>query len=99
MAEGMGFVWVNDTSKYHDLPTPIIWPEKTVFTTSVTHQLHCLVGSPAQQNSIAASTNSYQVHYRSDLLRNEGEPYYTGGPPLAHDALLRLHAPGHHVLR
>lgn len=42
MPIGMGFQWVNDTDKYHDLPTPIIWPEKTVFTTSVTHQLHCL---------------------------------------------------------
>ncbi|KAJ2891605.1 hypothetical protein MKZ38_000180 [Zalerion maritima] len=42
MPLGMGFVWVNDTHKYHDLPHPIEWPEKTVFTTSVTHQLHCL---------------------------------------------------------
>ncbi|KAK6220072.1 hypothetical protein QIS74_05574 [Colletotrichum tabaci] len=42
MPIGMGFQWVNDTHKYHDLPTPIIWPEKTVFTTSITHQLHCL---------------------------------------------------------
>ncbi|KAI1337243.1 hypothetical protein F5Y15DRAFT_390699 [Xylariaceae sp. FL0016] len=42
MPKGMGFVWVNDTSKYHDLPHPIMWPEKTVFTTSITHQLHCL---------------------------------------------------------
>ncbi|KAI1084738.1 hypothetical protein F5B20DRAFT_219417 [Whalleya microplaca] len=42
MPKGMGFVWVNDTQKYHDLPTPIMWPDKTVFTTSATHQLHCL---------------------------------------------------------
>ncbi|KAI1811879.1 hypothetical protein GGS20DRAFT_592426 [Poronia punctata] len=42
MPLGMGFVWVNGTEKYHDLPTPIMWPEKTVFTTSATHQLHCL---------------------------------------------------------
>ncbi|KAK4445834.1 hypothetical protein QBC34DRAFT_306324 [Podospora aff. communis PSN243] len=42
MPKGMGFVWVNDTHKYHDLPTPIEWPDKTVFTTSMTHQLHCL---------------------------------------------------------
>ncbi|KAK2048599.1 hypothetical protein LZ31DRAFT_46999 [Colletotrichum somersetense] len=42
MPYGMGFQWVNDTHKYHDLPTPIVWPEKTVFTTSMTHQLHCL---------------------------------------------------------
>lgn len=39
----MGFVWVNETERYHDLPTPIDWPDKTVFTTSVTHQIHCLV--------------------------------------------------------
>lgn len=44
--DGMGFQWVNDTHKYHDLPTPIYWPGKTVFTTSVTHQLHCLVSRP-----------------------------------------------------
>lgn len=43
MAEGMGFQWVNDTHKYHDLPKPIDWYEgMTVFTTSVTHQIHCL---------------------------------------------------------
>ncbi|KAK3365548.1 hypothetical protein B0T24DRAFT_636073 [Lasiosphaeria ovina] len=42
MPKGMGFVWVNETHKYHDLPTPVDWPDKTVFTTSMTHQLHCL---------------------------------------------------------
>ncbi|KAB5582296.1 hypothetical protein GE09DRAFT_263226 [Coniochaeta sp. 2T2.1] len=42
MPRGMGFQSVNDTSKYHDLPTPIEWPDQTVFTTSMTHQLHCL---------------------------------------------------------
>ncbi|KAI0397187.1 hypothetical protein F5Y17DRAFT_455341 [Xylariaceae sp. FL0594] len=42
MPVGMGFVWVNNTERYHDLPTPIVWPNKTVFTTSATHQLHCL---------------------------------------------------------
>jgi hypothetical protein len=39
----MGFQHVKEPSKYHDLPTPIDWDEgKTVFTTSMTHQLHCL---------------------------------------------------------
>lgn len=39
----MGFQWVKDPSKYHDLPHPIQWYEgMTVFTTSMTHQLHCL---------------------------------------------------------
>jgi len=42
MPKGMGFVWVNETHKYHDLPRPVDWPDKTVFTTSMTHQLHCL---------------------------------------------------------
>lgn len=43
MPKGMGFQWVNDTHKYHDLPKPIDWYEgMTVFTTSVTHQIHCL---------------------------------------------------------
>jgi hypothetical protein len=42
MPKGMGFVWVNETHKYHDLPKPVDWPDKTVFTTSMTHQLHCL---------------------------------------------------------
>lgn len=43
MPLGMGFQWVKDPSKYHDLPHPIQWYEgMTVFTTSMTHQLHCL---------------------------------------------------------
>ncbi|KAI0019417.1 hypothetical protein F4780DRAFT_780454 [Xylariomycetidae sp. FL0641] len=42
MPRGNGFVEVNDTQNYHDLPTPVIWPGKTTFTTSTTHQLHCL---------------------------------------------------------
>lgn len=40
----MGFQWVNDTHKYHDLPKQIEWiDDMTVYTTSVTHQIHCLV--------------------------------------------------------
>lgn len=40
----MGFQWVKDPQKYHDLPKQIEWYEgMTVFTTSVTHQIHCLV--------------------------------------------------------
>jgi hypothetical protein len=43
MPKGIGFQEVPDPSKYHDLPTPIVWDEgHTVFTTSWTHQLHCL---------------------------------------------------------
>ena len=40
---GMGFQHIKRPELYHDLPTPIIWDQnKTVFTTSMTHQLHCL---------------------------------------------------------
>ena len=41
----MGFQEVKDPGnpKYHDMPTPIHWPDNmTVYTTSMTHQLHCL---------------------------------------------------------
>jgi hypothetical protein len=40
---GLGYVRVTDPSKYVDLPTPIHdYPDETVFTTSMPHQLHCL---------------------------------------------------------
>ncbi|KAL2166757.1 hypothetical protein VTG60DRAFT_2241 [Thermothelomyces hinnuleus] len=43
MPKGIGFQRVDDPSAYHDLPTPISWYDgETVFTTSWTHQLHCL---------------------------------------------------------
>ncbi|KAF9728696.1 hypothetical protein PMIN01_13076 [Paraphaeosphaeria minitans] len=42
MPKGMGFQSIPDPENYHDLPTPIVWPNQTVFTTSMTHQLHCL---------------------------------------------------------
>jgi len=32
---GMGFQWMNETEKYHDLPHLIEWPDKTVFTASM----------------------------------------------------------------
>jgi hypothetical protein len=42
-AEGLGYVQVKDAQKYDNLPHPIHdYPNHTVFTTSVTHQLHCL---------------------------------------------------------
>ncbi|KAF2733050.1 hypothetical protein EJ04DRAFT_513488 [Polyplosphaeria fusca] len=40
---GLGYVGVKDPSKYDELPKPIHdYTKKTVFTTSMTHQLHCL---------------------------------------------------------
>ncbi|KAH6855885.1 hypothetical protein B0I37DRAFT_411849 [Chaetomium sp. MPI-CAGE-AT-0009] len=39
---GLGYVQINNTRSYNNLPTPLeLYPDST-FTTSVTHQLHCL---------------------------------------------------------
>jgi hypothetical protein len=53
MPKGIGMVWVNNTEEYDNLPTPIRWSDKskTVFTTSATHQLHCLVSLPPHHPS------------------------------------------------
>ncbi|KAL5115067.1 hypothetical protein ACEQ8H_007042 [Pleosporales sp. CAS-2024a] len=41
--EGLGYLHVKDPSEYNNLPHPIHdYTAQTVFTTSVTHQLHCL---------------------------------------------------------
>jgi hypothetical protein len=44
--KGLGYVQVKDPEKHDNLPTPLqgefIPPNMTVFTTSMTHQLHCL---------------------------------------------------------
>lgn len=40
--EGLGYLKVSDPSRYDNLPHPLEGYDDTVFTTSVTHQLHCL---------------------------------------------------------
>ncbi|KAL2018655.1 hypothetical protein VTK56DRAFT_490 [Thermocarpiscus australiensis] len=40
--KGFGFVRVNNTKDYNNLPTPLEWYPDSTFTTSVTHQIHCL---------------------------------------------------------
>ncbi|KAF1947999.1 hypothetical protein EJ02DRAFT_332806 [Clathrospora elynae] len=41
--EGLGYVNVKNPSQYNNLPHPIHdYPSETVYTTSVTNQLHCL---------------------------------------------------------
>ncbi|KAL2066331.1 hypothetical protein VTL71DRAFT_2402 [Oculimacula yallundae] len=63
MPIGMGFQWVNDTHKYHDLPTPIVWPNKTVFTTSMTHQLHCLFAIVETYSGLTSNTTLPEDHH------------------------------------
>lgn len=41
--EGLGYVEIDNPEEYDNLPTPLRGFDKAVFTTSVTHQLHCLV--------------------------------------------------------
>lgn len=40
--KGLGYVKVDDRSGYDNLPHPLQGYSKAVFTTSMTHQLHCL---------------------------------------------------------
>ncbi|KAH6718010.1 hypothetical protein BKA61DRAFT_641769 [Leptodontidium sp. MPI-SDFR-AT-0119] len=63
MPHGIGFQWVNDTHRYHDLPHPIIWPNKTVFTTSMTHQLHCLFAIVETYSGLTANITLPEDHH------------------------------------
>ncbi|RDW69901.1 hypothetical protein BP5796_08298 [Coleophoma crateriformis] len=63
MPVGMGFQWVNDTHRYHDLPHPIEWPDKTVFTTSMTHQLHCLYAVVQTYSGLKANITLPEDHH------------------------------------
>ncbi|KAH8894750.1 hypothetical protein GQ53DRAFT_643036 [Thozetella sp. PMI_491] len=40
--KGLGYVRIADSENYDNLPTPLPEYDGAVFTTSVTHQLHCL---------------------------------------------------------
>lgn len=43
LKEGLGYLLIKNPSEYSNLPHPIHhYTNRTVFTTSVTHQLHCL---------------------------------------------------------
>ncbi|KAK3352258.1 hypothetical protein B0T25DRAFT_477578 [Lasiosphaeria hispida] len=40
--KGLGYVRINDTKGYDNLPTPLLFYPNSTFTTSMTHQIHCL---------------------------------------------------------
>ena len=63
ITDGIGFQWVNDTHRYHDLPHPIVWPNKTVFTTSMTHQLHCLFAVVETYSGLKSNTALPEDHH------------------------------------
>ena len=54
--------------EYDNLPTPL--PEyspNTVFTTSMTHQLHCLVGRSSSVFQISLYSYAYAIHNTDQL--------------------------------
>ncbi|KAK4222122.1 hypothetical protein QBC38DRAFT_520194 [Podospora fimiseda] len=61
---GLGYVQINDTSQFNNLPTPLKFYPNSTFTTSMTHQLHCL---HAIVRVVAAYTSD-----RLDMLPEEG---------------------------
>ncbi|KAG9240322.1 hypothetical protein BJ878DRAFT_299529 [Calycina marina] len=63
MPIGMGFQEVKEPEKYHDLPHKIMWPDKTVFTTSMTHQLHCLFAIVQTYSGIKANHTLEEDHH------------------------------------
>jgi hypothetical protein len=60
---GMGFQQIPDPSLYHDLPTPIVWPNATVYTTSMTHQLHCLYAVVAVYSGMTSGHELEEDHH------------------------------------
>ncbi|KAF2653612.1 hypothetical protein K491DRAFT_602544 [Lophiostoma macrostomum CBS 122681] len=63
MPVGMGFQHIKNPATYHDLPTPIVWPNKTVFTTSMTHQLHCLYAVVEVYSGLTSNTSLPEDHH------------------------------------
>ncbi|KAF2011056.1 hypothetical protein BU24DRAFT_52127 [Aaosphaeria arxii CBS 175.79] len=64
LPHGMGFQQIPDPESYHDLPTPIVWDEgTTVFTTSVTHQLHCLYAVVEVYSGLTSNTPLPEDHH------------------------------------
>ncbi|KAL2259649.1 hypothetical protein VTK26DRAFT_6617 [Humicola hyalothermophila] len=62
--KGLGYVQINDTQEYDDLPTPLAGYPDSTFTTSATHQLHCL-------HSLVQTVAAYQSN-RPDRLPEDG---------------------------
>lgn len=56
--EGLGYLLLKDPSQYTSLPHPIHdYPTETVFTTSMTHQLHCLYTILDAYNKLTVFSN------------------------------------------
>jgi hypothetical protein len=77
---GLGYVKVQDPTAYNDLPTPINdYPDETVFTTSVVHQLHCLVSLLHPTNRRSDLAIDIHTHWQYNILAVYAA--MTGGNP------------------
>ena len=73
LAEGLGFVEIKRPEQYPTLAEPYIKYNKTVYTTSVTHQLHCLYMIMQGFNEMAVK-GSFEMDMDADEgLTREGE--------------------------
>ncbi|KAF2846541.1 hypothetical protein T440DRAFT_405499 [Plenodomus tracheiphilus IPT5] len=63
MPVGMGFQSIPDPTSYSNLPTPIMWPNGTVYTTSFTHQLHCLYAVVAVYSGLKSNHELEEDHH------------------------------------
>ncbi|KAF2006925.1 hypothetical protein P154DRAFT_558871 [Amniculicola lignicola CBS 123094] len=62
--KGLGYIQIKNPKSYDNLPHPIHdYPSQTVYTTSMTHQLHCLY-------TMLDAHNKLSTHYESPLLSN-----------------------------
>ncbi|KAK6864834.1 hypothetical protein PG990_005727 [Apiospora arundinis] len=72
---GLGYVKINNTEKYDNLPTPLVgYGEDFVATTSMTHQLHCLYAiaetyAALTSNSTAVLMETWHMNHCFDYLR------------------------------
>ncbi|TDZ24171.1 Oxidase ustYa [Colletotrichum orbiculare MAFF 240422] len=76
--QGLGWIIVDHPQQYHSLPEPINGfggPDQSVFTTSVTHQLHCLYGIAKAYSGLKADPSRHgermpwHVNHCFDYLR------------------------------
>ncbi|TKW57727.1 hypothetical protein CTA1_11529 [Colletotrichum tanaceti] len=76
--QGLGWIKLDHPQQYQDLPEPIKdfgGPDQPVFTTSVTHQLHCLYGIAEAYSGLKADPSGHgermpwHVNHCFDYLR------------------------------
>ncbi|KAH8809394.1 hypothetical protein F5884DRAFT_901488 [Xylogone sp. PMI_703] len=63
--KGLGYVRIDNVEDYDNLPTPLPEYDYPVFTTSVTHQLHCLYKLQELYSSLVSNNTGGKVHESS----------------------------------